>query len=194
MKAPFDIASTADSPVPWPVRRMTAVSGWLCFARARMARPSRSCITRSVMIRSKLSSSMILAPSTPEAATRQRKPTRSRLSATVSAWARSLSMIRTCAGVAGASSGVAAGVWEREVETVITADDSGSAGLRPEPHEGVGAWPAAGKGPAQSFRGNGARPSEKMSHAKAGKDAKKRKEFASVPICQWPPLRLRAFA
>ena len=56
------------------------------------------------MMTSKSCSSMMRAPSLPEVATRQWKPIRPRLSATVSAWARSLSTISTSAGGAGAPS------------------------------------------------------------------------------------------
>ena len=55
------------------------------WSAARMPSPSMSFITRSVITASKGDSSISRAPSLPEVATRQWKPVRSRLSATVSA-------------------------------------------------------------------------------------------------------------
>ena len=81
------MASTAEGTVPWPVMKITSASGWSDLVRWRMPSPSMSFITRSVITASKGDSSIIRAPSVPEVATRQRNPVRSRLSATVSAWA-----------------------------------------------------------------------------------------------------------
>ena len=61
--------------MPWPVIRITSASGCSAFDRARMPRPSMSFITRSVMTTSKGDSSISRAPSLPEVATRQWKPT-----------------------------------------------------------------------------------------------------------------------
>ena len=86
--------------------------------------------------------------------------------------ARSLSMIRTCAGVAGAASGVAAGVWEREVETVISLMIADRADCDQNP----ATWWVSYVGTPKRFEGD-TRPKPPARHARAA--------GPSLALCAW---------